>query len=235
MGEPFLRSNPQLALPRPVTSRTGKEKSVLMRPFLLSSGASMARKKSIKKSAKEFSESVKTIADFFTKTSGLKDEFYEWCTDYAITRLYRDFETLMLDALSGAINNDASTLSSTVGLDFPKHLSLDVCRYIIVGSGYFDFKGRDGLIGIAREYVPDTHYLVKILKDAEYKNTLERLSAFRNFAAHNSKKAKAAARKATGGERIRSAGSWLKKQDRFTELCKSLEKLAAAIERKAPY
>lgn len=195
----------------------------------------MARKKSIKKCAGEFAESVERIADFFHRTNGLKDEFHEWCTDYAVIRLYRAFESLMLDALSGAINNDATTISSTAGLKFPKHLSLDVCRYFIVGSSYFDFKGREGLIGLAKRYVPDTHYLIKILKDVKYKDSLEQLSAFRNFAAHSSKKAKEAARRAVGGERIRSAGSWLRKQNRFDKLCASLKSLASAIERKAPY
>lgn len=195
----------------------------------------MPKKKSIKLSAQRFVKSADGVLDFFDKTSGLKDDYHTWCTDYAVIRLYREFETLMLDALAGAINNDASTISTTVDVEFPKHLNEDVCRYLIVGAGYFDFRGRDGLIRIAKDYVPDSHYLVVILKDAKFKDALEQLSAFRNLAAHDSGRAKKAAKAAIGGEKIGSAGSWLKKQGRLKKLCETLKQLAHEIEKKAPY
>jgi hypothetical protein len=141
----------------------------------------------------------------------------------------------MLDALSGAINNDASTISSTVGVDFPKHMTEDVCRYLIIGTGYFDFRGRDGLIKLAKDFVPDTHYLIGILKDAQFKDALEQLSAFRNLAAHYSETAKIATRRVIDGEKVGSAGSWLRKQDRFKTICDKLKALASEIENKAPY
>lgn len=195
----------------------------------------MPRKKSIKKAAKIFTDAAKEVHDFFDKTSGLKEDYHCWCTDYALIRLYREFETLMLDALAGAINNNASTISSTAGFDFPKHMSESVCRYLVIGTGYFDFKGRDGLIKTVKEFVPENHYLVTIVKDAKYKDALERLSALRNFSAHNSEKSKSAAINAIGGEKIGSAGSWLRKQDRFKNICESLKELAADIEAQAPY
>ena len=195
----------------------------------------MPKKKSIKLSANQFKKAANEILNFVEKTGGLKDEYHSWCVDYAIIRLYREFETLMLDALAGAINNDAKTISATVGVNFPKHMSLDVCRYLVIGTGYFDFKGRDGLIRIAKEYVPDGHYLVSIIKDQKYKDALEQLSTLRNLAAHDSPRARHAAIKAIGGDKIGSAGSWLKKQDRFKTLCDSLKALSDDVEAKAPY
>jgi hypothetical protein len=195
----------------------------------------MPRKKSIKSIAKRFQKAADEILEFVDKTSGLKEQYTEWCSDYAIIRLYREFENLMLGTLSGAINNDAATISTTVGITFPKHMSDGVCRYLVVGTGYFDFRGRDGLIRLVKEYVPDTHYLVGILKDAKYKDALEQLSALRNLAAHGSEQAKAAARKATGNERIGSAGSWLRQQTRYRRVSDSLTSLAHDIETKAPY
>lgn len=195
----------------------------------------MPRKKSIKSIARQFQGSVDAIADYFSKTEGLRAAFAEWCADYAVIRLYREFENLMLGTLSGAINNDATTISTTVGIAFPKHMSESVTRYLIVGTGYFDFRGRDGLISLVKEYVPESHYLVVVLKDSKYKDALERLSAFRNLAAHDSEKAKKAARKAIGGGKIGSAGSWLRRQDRFKVLSSTLKELAVDIERKAPY
>jgi hypothetical protein len=195
----------------------------------------MPRKKSVKTAAERFIEEADGIVNFSKKVSGLQDTLQDWFFDYAIIRLYGEFETLMLDALSGAINNDATAISSATGFSFPKHINWNVCKYLIVGKGYFDFKGRDHLIQIVKDFVPDTHYLVQVLKQRKYKDALEKLSAFRNFAAHNSEKAKAAAKKAIGGGNLGSAGSWLKKQNRFEELAESLKHLAKAIERKAPY
>lgn len=196
----------------------------------------MPRKKSVKSAASRFRIEADSIFDFFQKTSGLKDEYLDWCVDYSIIRLYREFETLMLEALSGAINNDASkTISATVGFNFPKHMSNDVCKYLIVGTGYFDFKGRDGLIKTIKDFVPDNHYLVSILKKSEYKDALERLSALRNFAAHDSERAKIISRKAIGGEKIGSSGSWLRKQNRLSDLLESLKKISDEIESQAPY
>ena len=67
---------------------------------------------------------------FLTKVSGGQtDEHISWLYSYAIIRLYREFESLVLDALVGAINNDTTTVSTTTGVKFPKHLSTEVsCR-----------------------------------------------------------------------------------------------------------
>ena len=195
----------------------------------------MARKKSVKLAAQRFTKATAEIVEYFEETAGLKEEWQFWCTDYAVIRLYQEFEALILSALVGAINNDTSMLAETTGLDFPKHLSEDVCTFLIGGHGYFDFKGRDGLIQILKSFVPDGHYLINIVRHADYKDSLEKLSALRNFSAHQSKKAKRAAVRAIGGEKLGTTGSWLRRQKRFIELCDSLKDLAHEIEKKAPY
>jgi hypothetical protein len=191
----------------------------------------MARKKSVKLAAKRFRGNVQEITNFFQQTSGLPATHHIWCTEYAIIRLYREFEIMMLSTLVGAINNDNATLSQTLGFNFPKHMSEDVCTYLIIGTGYFDFKGRDGLIQIVKSFVPDTHYLSNILKSPQYKDSLEKLSALRNFATHDSNKAKKSATKATQSERFGSVGTWLKREERFEILCDNLTKLAHDIEK----
>jgi hypothetical protein len=195
----------------------------------------VARKKSVKLAAQRFIKAATEIEEYFKETAGLKEEWKYWCTDFAVIRLYQEFEALILSALVGAINNDTTTLSEAAGLDFPKHLSEDVCTFLIIGNGFFDFRGRDGLIQVLKRFVPDNHYLIAAIKDHEYKESLERLSALRNFSAHQSKKAKQAAVKAIGGEKLGSAGTWLRRQDRFLELSKSMKDLAHEIEKKAPH
>lgn len=123
----------------------------------------MPKKKSIKGSANEFKAEADKILAFLTASAGLGDEHVSWCHDLAIIRLYRAFESLMLDTLVGALNNDTSTLSTRTGFPFPKHLTDEVCRFLVTGRGYFDFKGRDGLIKTLKQYLPDDHYLVEVV------------------------------------------------------------------------
>ena len=147
----------------------------------------MGRKKSVQLAAKRFCENADDIVAFGKTVcqGNLKDEYVSWAYDYAIIKLYREFESLMFDALVGAINNDTTTLSASTGHGFPKHLSQEVCRFLVTGTGYFDFRGRDGLVKTLRTFVPQEHYLVEVVKDQKYKKTLEQLVSLRNFAAHS--------------------------------------------------
>lgn len=196
----------------------------------------MPRKKSVKKSATEFIEHAKELEAFVAApVQGLTDQHISWCHDYAIIRLYREFEQMMLSAIVGAINNDTETISATTGVDFPKHLTDEVCEYLVLGGNYFDFKGRDGLIKILKKFVPSNHYLVTIVKKDKYKKPLEKLSALRNYAAHESYQSKRAALAAIGQKRVGSAGSWLKVQGRYTSISEKLREMAGEIEASAPY
>ena len=158
------------------------------------------RKKSGRKAAETFNEKVEEIMDFLDEEnlSSFSEAHVTWAYDYAIIRLYREFENMILECLIAAINNDTEQLSKKTGISFPKHLTDGVCTYIVVGEGYFDFRGRDGLIGKLKKYLPDDHYLVKIVKKEEYKGALEKLSALRNFAAHHSGSSKRAHSKLSG-------------------------------------
>lgn len=195
------------------------------------------RKKSGKKASEAFKERVQKIEQFFDREnlSSFSDAHVTWAHDYAIIRLYREFEEMIFNCLVAAINSDTQQLSQTTGIDFPRHLTDEVCAFIIVGGGYFDFQGRDGLIKTLRNYLPADHYLVEIVKKADYKETLDKLSALRNFATHNSKQSKKRALVAIGGQRLASSGSWLKKQNRFGGILGSLRTLADEVHEQAPY
>lgn len=196
----------------------------------------MSRKKSIKKSATEFIEKASELENFVMNSiAELTDMQQSWCYDYAIIRLYREFERMMLSAIVGAINNDSTTISNITRVQFPKHLTDEVCEYLVLGGGYFDFKGRDGLIRNLKKYVPGNHYLVTIIKKRDYKQALERLTALRNFAAHESNQSKRAALTAIGQQRVGSAGSWLKVQRRYAAISSKLKDLGQEIHDNAPY
>jgi hypothetical protein len=135
----------------------------------------------------------------------------------------------------GAINNDTKTISETTGIGFPKHLSKEVCEFLISGGRYFDFKGRDGLIKMIKNFVPDNHYLLMTIRDPQYSTGLEQLCAFRNYAAHDSNQSKKAALKAINRRRIKSSGAWLMKGDNFGSIVGCLLGLGRDLENKAPF
>jgi hypothetical protein len=194
------------------------------------------KKKSIKKSSKTFIARTDQILRFLdTKPATLGDDYDSWVHDYAVIRLYRDFEVLMLDALIGAINNDTATLSRTTGFNFTRHLTDEVCGFLVTGTGYFDFQGRDGLIKILKRFVPSNHYLLTIISHAKYKSPLDKLTSLRNFAAHNSRASKKRVLAVLKKNNIASSGSWLKRQNRFRDMVVELQSLAQEIHSHAPY
>jgi hypothetical protein len=195
------------------------------------------KRKSVQTAVKKFLENVDEIDDFSKSVSNgkLSDEFVSWAHDYAVIKLYREFESLMFDALVGVINNDPAVLSISTGYKFPKQMSQNACRFIIVGTGYFNFNGRGGLKQNLKKFVGEQHYLVKIVMHDNYRDTLEKLSALRNFAAHNSQRSKEEARKATGQKGISSSGAWLKRKYRLQRLIEDLKNLAEEVYECAPY
>ncbi len=196
----------------------------------------MPKKKSIKRSARDFQGRADAISGFVTRAkAALPVGDQGWVHDYAIISLYREFESLVLETLVGAINNDTNTISQRLGFKFPRHMSDEVCQYLIVGDGYFDFKGRDGLIKVIKQFVPDPHFLLTVVKKKKHNNALERLSALRNFAAHASAQSKKAAKKATSQRRLSTAGNWLKVGNRMADLIDSLKELASEIHSSAPH
>ena len=196
----------------------------------------MPRKKSVRHSAQVFCNAADDIAEFLAKVSANQsDQHVSWLYNYGIIRLYREFESLVRDALVGAINNNTATVSVTTGIKFPKHLTDEVCEFLITGTGYFDFKGRSGLIKTLKDFVPPNHYLVTSVTKVVYTHALERLCTLRNFASHESASSKRAALAAIGGKRIGSSGAWLKCEDRFQMIVDKLKALAMEIEHAAPY
>ena len=108
-------------------------------------------------------------------------------------------------------------------------------QYIICGDEYFDFAGKSGLISTIAKFVPANHWLPTIVKDPAYTDALDKLSALRNFAAHDNAVSKRRARNAIGQDKIHSSGAWLKKQKRLDRICAKLNAMADQIEAAAPY
>lgn len=197
----------------------------------------MPRKKSGKKAAREFRSTVTRI-EVFTReieAAGLGDRAVTWAYEAALIKTAVAFEHLMLHCIVTAINNDTKTISDQTGIAFPKHLTDEVCEYLVTGGGFFNFRGRNDLIKTVKGYVPDDHWLLGAVKQIRYKEPLDKMIALRNFAAHESPASKRKALQTIRIKRIGSAGAWIKRQRRFFDITSALRKLACDIEEAAPY
>ncbi len=197
----------------------------------------MSRKKSGKKAAGKFKDALARIEAFTREidNANLGDQAVSWAYEAALIKSTVAFEHLMLDCIVTAINNDTATIAAQTGIAFPKHLTDEVCGYLVTGGGFFDFKGRDGLIKTIKGYVPAGHWLLEAVKQAQHKQTLDRMIALRNFAAHDSPASKRKALDTIGQRRVGGAGSWIKCQHRFSDMTTALTKLANEIEMRAPF
>lgn len=194
------------------------------------------KKKSVRKTAEWFIAQADGLENFYKDIlgAGLTEQQVTWACDGALVKLNAYFEQLMLFGLIGAINNDTTTLTASTGVAFPKHLTDEVCEYIVTRGGYFDFRGREGLIRVLKKFVPETHYLVDVVKAAKYRQTLDRFFALRNLAAHESRTGKTQA-KAALATNVNSAGAWVKRHNRFLDISAKLKELATDIRNAAPY
>lgn len=198
----------------------------------------MPKKKSGKRAAKEFEARLDEIEDFLAdiNAANLAAASVSRCYESAVIRTAIAFEKLMLSCLVTAINNDTSMLSQTTGIQFPKHLTDEVCEYLVVGDGYFDFRGWDGLLKVSKQFVGDTHWLVRVLKSKpSYKKTLNLLFTLRNYTAHESIQSKRRFRSEIGAKTVQLPGAWAKRQNRMGSLFSSLRSLAQDIGTNAPY
>ena len=194
------------------------------------------KKKSFKKAAQLFRNNTDEILKFVSKfNTSFDNKDKIWCYDFAIIRLYREFENFMLTCLVALINFDSRTFSDHKSISFPEHMNIVVCEYLICGDGYFDFSGRSGLIKKIKQIVPNYHWFYKTVAGSKYKNSLDRLSALRNFAAHGSQVSKKKALEATGQKRMSSSGAYLKNYGRLKDICMDLKDMSQKIEDEAPY
>jgi len=213
----------------------------------------MSRKKSGKRAATTFLGTTQRLRDYVEEVDGsqLTDQATTWAYEAALMKTSVAFERLMLDCLIAALNSDTEPFSTATGITFPKHLTEKVCEFLITGGRYFDFRGKDGLVDHTKKVTGTSHYLHTAVTHPKYHHTLELLISLRNYAAHESpqsrKKAKReiaayhlSKKKPTDAELAKanapgSAGSWIKRQERFDDLLNNLDSLAKEIHAGAPY
>lgn len=156
------------------------------------------------------------------------DQYLSYSYENAILLVYKAFEAFIKRIMISCLNHDHSCFEEKYGIALGRHINDDVCEFLITKGGYFDFRGYSGLISIIKGTLGNENAVVPIIKDS-YQSCIDQLCASRNYAAHESKQSKEAAKKAFGLRQIGSAGSCLKQQNRYSNIVSSLTALANDI------
>lgn len=200
-------------------------------------GESALRKKSGRLAAAKAIERLDDTEQFILEVAnaGLSKDALSRAHNVAIIESAITLERLVLDCLIVAINNDVSVIRTESRVNFPAHLQDDVVEYIIVGNGYFDFRGgKSGIVKAVKQYLDDSHWVTQAAKNLDA-SQIDRLIALRNWAAHESPQSARKAKAAVGQVRARSAGSWAKVNGRVFEITTAVRSFAQDVQQFAPY
>lgn len=190
------------------------------------------RKIDFQKTTSTFKSQVESLKGFLEESKmsmKAKDSYISNCYEYGIISLYKSFEMFMYRTILGCINHNSSYVSEHYKVDFGRHISDEMCDFILTKGGYFDFRGTDGLIKICKHHIGDMYGIVDIIKKDEYAKAIDKLVALRNYAAHNSNSSKERAKAVLKLKRIPPIGSYLKKHKTVEEIADKLCKLADEI------
>lgn len=176
---------------------------------------------------KAFGTDVRKITDYVYECEQVfskKAHYISLGYEYAIIALHKAFESFVRRLIVGCINHDTSQVCKTYGISFGKHISDEMCDFILTKGGFFDIHGPDDLVKLCKNHVTNSKALTEAVR--KKRDTVEQLLAFRNLAAHGSPQAKKRVKKLLNRTRIQDAGTYLKKKGRFATLRDTLSNLA---------
>ncbi len=196
----------------------------------------MANEVSIKAVVTKFDAKLVSILQFIALHKGDgKGVFVFYIYDYAVIKVFKDFEELLLSTIVGLINNEAPYIASSTGHNGTKSVRKKEAETLFIGNRYFSFNGQNGLLKQIKRFFPPNHWFINILSDTKYKSTFDILIPLRNFAAHSSKIAKKNAMTAVGIQQLGSSGAWLKVGSRFQNIIDDLKDISTRIKANAKF
>lgn len=197
------------------------------------------KKKSAEVCLVDYRAAIDDLRDFLAQAGarGLSKGALTRCYDYAVFSAYREFEQFVLAICIARINNDPTAFYKAVGVEFGRHITAAQSEYLLVGDGYFDFRGHGGLVEVLRRASGDSP-MVAAAKLPQNRIAFEILVGLRNYVAHGSTQSWQAALKAMQNwepdrKNLGSAGSWLKAapggQTRMERLLAGLDGLCEGL------
>lgn len=196
----------------------------------------MANEASIKAVVNKFTTDIDSVLKFVEEHKGDgKGLFTFYVYDYAIIKIFKDFEELLLKTIVGLINQEALYVASSTGHKGTKSVRKKDAEHLFIGNNYFSFKGTNGLLKKIKSFFPVNHWFISILSDTKYNGTFNVLIPLRNFAAHSSKTAKTNAINAVGLQQLGYSGAWLKVGNRFQNIVDDFKDISSRINAQAKF
>jgi len=186
----------------------------------------------------QFISELEKIEGYIDKCKSVfaeEDLYLSYSYENAILMTYKAFEIFVKRIMVSCLNHDHSFFEDKYGIALGKHINDDVCEFLITKGGYFDFRGYGGLVDTLKSVLGSGNQFIVVVKKDPYKVHIDQLCAARNYAAHNSRQSKEAAKKAFGLTSISSAGSCLKKAGRFSSIISGLKSFAGEVKTTALY
>lgn len=197
----------------------------------------MANKKSYRKVIQTFLKELDDQEGFIDRAreAGLRGRPLTLVYEMSLIKLVSAVELLVLDSLVTAINREPAAVGRRAGVRVPHHLTDDMCEYLIVRNKYFGFSDSGDLLGRVKEFLPSDHWLVQALKASIHKDSFDRMTALRHYAAHGSPYSRKKAKERVGAKRLSTAGAWYASERRYVALVRSLRHLGQELEAAAPF
>lgn len=106
----------------------------------------MANEVSLKKISKKFISEIKEIQNFLDQSILHNNKIHiVYCYDYAVIKVFKEFEEFLLKIIIGIINQNAYYIASNNGLKGKKSIKKKDAKVSFLGNSYFSFKGNQGL------------------------------------------------------------------------------------------
>lgn len=102
-----------------------------------------------------------------------------------LLRLCASWERFVDEHLVDCVNVDHSRLNDFLGVTIPRHPSRNVCRAVLYGGGYKDFRSFGDLKGFTKKILPDGSNPFVVVRNGHAEKIDEALK-IRNYLAHYS-------------------------------------------------
>ena len=106
-----------------------------------------------------------------------------------VLKIYVAWEVLVENIFIECLSRDPSKYAEYKGIRLAKRLTKDVCRSLVSGLGYFDFKDTGDLKGKAKKVLAPRYNPFKMIPSDEG-NKIDEFCVIRNYLAHYSESSK---------------------------------------------
>lgn len=140
---------------------------------------------------KYFNNLLQSILDFdsFNYSNGAKEKVSIYdkrqIFEAFVLKVDSEWQSLIRSLFVSCLSIDTTRYSESTCSNVPKHLPWNVCRAMVNGLGFFDFRNLGDIKNLGKKYLVDECNPFKITYDS-YGKKIDEFYSIRNFIAHKS-------------------------------------------------